>query len=55
MALGIEQGLLRKGDRVAMLGIGSGINCLMLGVDWQTSPARTLKEDSVVGQALTKS
>ena len=38
MALGIEQGRLKAGDRVAMLGIGSGINCLMLGVEWQTAP-----------------
>ncbi len=38
MALGIEQGRLRRGDRVAMLGIGSGINCLMLGAEWQKSP-----------------
>jgi 3-oxoacyl-[acyl-carrier-protein] synthase-3 len=37
MAIGIEQGRLRAGDRVAMLGIGSGINCLMLGVEWQRS------------------
>ena len=35
MALGIEQGHLRKDDHVAMLGIGSGINVLMLAVDWQ--------------------
>jgi acyl-CoA:acyl-CoA alkyltransferase len=55
MALGIEQGLLRKDDRVAMLGIGSGINCLMFAVDWQTSSVRTLKKDSVAAQALTKS
>ena len=37
MALGIERGHLRANDRVAMLGIGSGINCLMLGVEWQRS------------------
>ena len=37
MALGCENGQLREGDRVAMLGIGSGINCLMLGVHWQRS------------------
>ena len=35
MAIGIEQGRLKKGDHVAMLGIGSGINCQMLAVDWQ--------------------
>jgi 3-oxoacyl-[acyl-carrier-protein] synthase-3 len=27
-------GLLRSGDRVGLLGIGSGLNCLMLGVQW---------------------
>ena len=34
MAMGIEQGIFRKGQRSALLGIGSGINCLMLGVEW---------------------
>ena len=38
MALGIEQGGVRSGERVAMLGIGSGINCLMLAAEWQRSP-----------------
>jgi len=33
-ALAQEAGFLRKGDRVALLGIGSGLNCLMLGVEW---------------------
>jgi 3-oxoacyl-[acyl-carrier-protein] synthase-3 len=37
MALGIEQGRLRPNDRVAMLGIGSGINCQMLAVEWATA------------------
>lgn len=36
-AIGIENGRLAKGDRVALLGIGSGINVLMLGVEWQKS------------------
>ncbi|RME69311.1 MAG: 3-oxoacyl-ACP synthase III [Verrucomicrobia bacterium] len=27
-------GAVRGGDKVALLGIGSGINCLMLGVEW---------------------
>jgi 3-oxoacyl-[acyl-carrier-protein] synthase III len=35
MARGIEAGCSSAGDHVAMLGIGSGINCLMLAVDWQ--------------------
>jgi 3-oxoacyl-[acyl-carrier-protein] synthase-3 len=34
MALGTEQGMVRPGERVAMLGIGSGINCLMLAAEW---------------------
>jgi 3-oxoacyl-[acyl-carrier-protein] synthase-3 len=34
-ALGIERGHLRSGDRVAMMGIGSGINVVLLGLDWQ--------------------
>ena len=36
-AIGIEKDHLRKGDHVALLGIGSGINVIMLGVDWQRS------------------
>lgn len=39
MALGVEAGHLRRDDRVAMLGIGSGINCLMIAAEWQQSPA----------------
>jgi acyl-CoA:acyl-CoA alkyltransferase len=35
MAIAIEQGRLGRGDQVAMLGIGSGINSVMIGVDWQ--------------------
>ncbi len=38
MAIGIEQGLLRANDRVALLGIGSGINCQMLGIEWEKTP-----------------
>jgi 3-oxoacyl-[acyl-carrier-protein] synthase-3 len=34
MAMGIEQGALLHGQRAALLGIGSGINSLMLGIDW---------------------
>jgi len=34
-ALGIKSGHLRPGDRVALLGIGSGINVIMLGLEWQ--------------------
>jgi acyl-CoA:acyl-CoA alkyltransferase len=34
MAMAAEQGQFAAGDRVAMLGIGSGINCQMIGVEW---------------------
>jgi 3-oxoacyl-[acyl-carrier-protein] synthase-3 len=33
-ALADEREFLKKGDRVGFLGIGSGLNCLMLGVEW---------------------
>jgi 3-oxoacyl-[acyl-carrier-protein] synthase-3 len=44
MAIGIEQGHLAKGDQVALMGIGSGINTVMLGVDWQRSPLAPVRE-----------
>lgn len=34
LAMAHEQGFLHAGDRVGLLGIGSGLNCLMLGVQW---------------------
>ena len=34
LAMGEEQGVLQKGSRAALLGIGSGLNCLMLGIEW---------------------
>lgn len=33
-ALAAERGFLRSGDRVGFLGIGSGLNCMMLGLEW---------------------
>jgi 3-oxoacyl-[acyl-carrier-protein] synthase-3 len=33
-ALAEEREFLQRGDRVGFLGIGSGLNCLMLGVEW---------------------
>lgn len=33
-ALAAEREMLSPGDRVGFLGIGSGLNCLMLGVQW---------------------
>jgi len=34
LSLAAEAGEIRDGDRVALLGIGSGVNCLMMAVDW---------------------
>jgi len=34
LAAAIESGAVRDGDRVGLLGIGSGLNCLMLAVEW---------------------
>lgn len=33
-AIADEQGFLQSQDQVAWLGIGSGLNCLMLGLEW---------------------
>src|SRR5947209_17902480 len=33
-ALAEAREFLKPGDRVGLLGIGSGLNCLMLGVEW---------------------
>lgn len=33
-AIAEERGFLEKGQRVACCGIGSGLNCLILGVEW---------------------
>ncbi len=33
-AIAEEREFLRRGDLVGLLGIGSGLNCLMLGVRW---------------------
>jgi 3-oxoacyl-[acyl-carrier-protein] synthase-3 len=54
MALGIERGQLQPNDRVAMLGIGSGINSLMLGVEWQNSPRLPRAETRGTGKAALR-
>ena len=33
-ALGVERGHVSPGDRVALLGIGSGLSSIMLGIEW---------------------
>ncbi len=37
LALGAEEGQIQAGDSLALLGIGSGINCQMLAVRWQAT------------------
>jgi len=34
LARAVDQGAVVEGNRVALLGIGSGLNCLMLGLEW---------------------
>lgn len=34
LAKAAEEGAIAGGDKVALLGIGSGLNCLMMGVEW---------------------
>jgi 3-oxoacyl-[acyl-carrier-protein] synthase-3 len=34
LARAVESGAVREGDRVGLLGIGSGLNCLMLALEW---------------------
>jgi 3-oxoacyl-[acyl-carrier-protein] synthase-3 len=34
LAAAIEAGVVKAGDRVGLLGIGSGLNCLMLALEW---------------------
>jgi acyl-CoA:acyl-CoA alkyltransferase len=34
LALALEAGAVREGETVGLLGIGSGLNCLMLALDW---------------------
>jgi 3-oxoacyl-[acyl-carrier-protein] synthase-3 len=34
LALAAEAGAVRAGDKVALLGIGSGLNCMMLALEW---------------------
>lgn len=34
LAKAVEDGVIERGDKVALLGIGSGLNCLMMGMEW---------------------
>ncbi|MGC9346829.1 MAG: 3-oxoacyl-ACP synthase III [Anaerolineae bacterium] len=34
MAIGLDEGFVREGDRVILFGVGSGINSIVLGIQW---------------------
>lgn len=36
--------VINEGDRLALLGIGSGVNVMMLGVDWRTAKVASVPE-----------
>jgi 3-oxoacyl-[acyl-carrier-protein] synthase-3 len=38
-AMAIERSHVQPGDKLALLGIGSGLNCLMLGAEWNGNVA----------------
>jgi 3-oxoacyl-[acyl-carrier-protein] synthase-3 len=44
LALAAERNWLRPGERVGLLGIGSGINCLMLALAWNGVPVAGVDE-----------
>lgn len=48
LALAAESGHLKPEDRLALLGIGSGINCQMIGLEWQKSLVQGTPLDSLV-------
>ncbi len=50
-AIGMERGHVGKNERVGLLGIGSGINVVMLGLQWQRSPVAGPSPAAAVGGA----
>lgn len=53
MAIGVEAGHVRSQQRLALLGIGSGINCLMIGVDWRIARVGCSDADRSLARAKT--
>jgi 3-oxoacyl-[acyl-carrier-protein] synthase-3 len=39
-AIGIETGSIPNGSQLALLGIGSGINVVMLGIEWKQTVSK---------------
>lgn len=50
--IGLDAGFVRSGDHIALLGIGSGINVVMLGVDWQTTLPDPRRDDALLNRFL---
>jgi 3-oxoacyl-[acyl-carrier-protein] synthase-3 len=40
-AIAAKENKIETGDKLALLGIGSGINCIMLGLEWNKSVVGT--------------
>jgi 3-oxoacyl-[acyl-carrier-protein] synthase-3 len=53
LAIGLQGGHVQPGERIAMLGIGSGINCVMLAVDWQKTQVGATDAGPVWARAKT--
>lgn len=53
MALASQTGHIRPQDRVALLGIGSGINCQMLGVEWQKTCVQGIERGRTADSAAS--
>lgn len=34
MAVGLDKGFVQNGDRICLMGVGSGINSLIAGIQW---------------------
>ena len=52
LAIACEQGFIVPDDRVALLGIGSGINSIMIGVQWRESLIGSAKSDLSLNHAM---
>lgn len=54
MAIGLERGFVQPGQQVAMLGIGSGINCLMMTAEWRKTLPMLTAEEATTPYLLAK-
>ncbi len=50
LACGCQEGFIETGDRLALFGIGSGINSIMMAIDWQES---RIGSDTDIRQTLS--